>query len=132
MGGQAKIERYHDKASQQLHDVVDQFNKLDPAGPQQVKCYVYESGWNKIQSLSHGTSYFFNPNQENGGSLPFGSVPEECKNVQWVDVKYQDQGSRFCKPPKNGVFTNDLKTIPSIYKQGSNDELELNEEYKVK
>ncbi len=41
-------------------------------------------------------------------------MPDECKNEHYLDLKYQDQGSRFTKPPKNGVYTNDLRTVPGI------------------
>merc|ERR1712228_189221 len=112
MGGQAKIERYHDKTSQQLLDVVHRFNVLDPAGSQQVKCWEYSNGWNRIQSLSRGDTYFYH--SQSGTTTGFGVVPDECKDEQYADIKYQDQGSRFTKPPKNNIYARELRTIQGI------------------
>ncbi len=41
--GKNKQPRYHEAASQQLMDAVDHMNALDPDGPQQVKCWVFNN-----------------------------------------------------------------------------------------
>ena len=73
---------------------------------------VTQKGWNRIQSLSRGDTYFFHG--PSGTTKNFGVVPDECKGMHHIDVKYQDQGSRFAKPPKPNVYSADLQTVPGI------------------
>jgi len=98
----AKTDRFHDKAGKELNDAVDQFNVLNPGGVQQVKCWVFDSDWRKIQSLSRGECYFYNSKTRE--TLNFGDEPDEVKGKDPLDVQYQDSGSNFTKPPSKDCY----------------------------